>query len=50
MATAAPAKFRIDVDIHNLLDELGFRWTGSGRGQGHDIARTCFSPVPGTAE
>jgi hypothetical protein len=48
MATSAPAKFRIDVDIHNLLMNSGS--AGPGRGQRHRITRTRFPPTSRIAE
>ena len=50
MASPAPAKFRIDVDIHSLLINSAFSGPKPAEVQGRNTARTCFPAVSGTAQ
>jgi hypothetical protein len=49
MATLAPAKFRIDVDIHNLLMNSGSGGPTPAEAKGTMLPEPVFA-VPGTAE
>ena len=47
MASAAPAKFRIDVDIHNLLMNSGSSGPAPAAAKGATLPDAVFPQYPG---